>query len=214
MSTKIKSQLLDVKDNVISIWKDGKQKLSKLNWEGKVLWLMVIAAAVAVFVFQLTMLCSAFPDLGGRSYKKTVDQFVKAQFEGDSEKIVELLVPNYVPYIINHGKYESYDMIIYTNNYRLREELSTFRKKYGENYKISYKIQRVKDAGGADLAFYQSAYREVADITDAKLVTVKITFKGKGWQDDEGYYTDISLVKVGRSWYLELVDTEGSLFHP
>ena len=143
---------------------------------------IVLAVCVIVAVVLLVY------TLGGRSYKKTIDTFVTSQFAVDAQSIVELLPEK----VVDKALVDSLDQSL------------------GDDWKLSYKMTNVEDVTDDDLDDLKSNYEDInVKVSAAKTVEVEFTLKGD--ETEVSNSLEISVIKVDRSWYLDLY-TMGNLF--
>ena len=154
---------------------------------------------------------------GGRSYKKTIDLFVKYSVsEADVKMVFDKLIPSKViDYALEDaGQSRSdYRRDIKKANEDLQNNIKQIEKQYDvkwKNCKVSYEIVDVETLKGDDLADIKELYKEDIGlkVSGAKQVELEITIR----IDDDTEVTnsqDIDLVKVGRSWYLDMPSMGG-----
>ena len=163
-------------------------------------------------VVVVLLLLAAFMLFGGRSYKATIDQFVDAQFRADAAAIFNLIPDEYIDYTLEEEGYDRDDFndLLREVDKSIQDQLDTIKGYLGENWSVSYEIVRVEDIKGDTLKEFKKAYRtKDVKISEAKFAEVEITITVD--ERDASFWQDISLIKVGRSWYLD-VDSMGSLF--
>ena len=154
---------------------------AKKNREKGIVLAVCVIVAVVLLVYTL----------GGRSYKKTIDTFVTSQFAVDAQSIVELLPEKVV------------DKALEETGYSLDQSL-------GDDWKLSYKMTNVEDVTDDDLDDLKSNYEDInVKVSAAKTVEVEFTLKGD--ETEVSNSLEISVIKVDRSWYLDLY-TMGNLF--
>lgn len=176
---------------------DGKNKRIGII---AVILLIIVLVLVGIFLF------------GGRSYKGTIKKYVNASFDADAKKILDLMPKKMIEYAMaEEGQDpEDLDEIIDDMNEELQDQLDYLDEYLGEGWKNSYEIADEKTIKRDDLEDIKEAYED-ADIkvSAAKEVEIEITVKA---DDTESSNTmDITLIKVGRSWYLDIMSM-GNLF--
>lgn len=168
---------------------------------------MIAVAAVAVLVAAL------FVGLfGGRSYKKTVDKFITATFEADAESMFELLPEKMIDYALEEEGYDDdeLDEFIDEGNEELEYAIEQIERYYGEDWKISHKIINVEDVKERSLKRLKDDYEDVGvKVSGAKTIEIELTITAD--ETEASNSMEISVIKVGRSWYLDMVSM-GNLF--
>lgn len=169
---------------------------------------------IVVAIIGLVVISGAFWLFGGRSYKKTIKEYVNAQFNysQDSIKKVVKLFPEgmweqVVEQGINEGEFESEGEAIEFLEEQLKEANETLEEYYGEDFKYSYKITEEKDLSKKDIHEIEEDWEDMdvkleKEIKEGKEITIKVEVKladGENAVDNE---LDLQLVKVGRSWCL------------
>lgn len=168
---------------------------------------IILIAAIAVIAIALVAVV-----FGGRSYEKTIDKYVEATYEGDVETILELIPKKAMLYALEDEgyHYDELDEFIEDASEEMEYQLDRVKDYIGDNWKITHEIVYVEDILGDDLEYLQDDYEELdIDVSAAKNVKVGITIKVG--EDEYSNSMHVSVIKVGRSWYLDL-DSMGSLF--
>ena len=168
---------------------------------------IIAVAVVAVAVVLLGVFL-----FGGRSYKSTVEKYIDYQFDGNAEGIINLMPDKMLDYAMEQDGYAPSDLdeAIADMNDELQDQLDTLDSYFEEGWDISYKITDTEDVKGDDLDDIKDSYAD-ADIkvSAAKSVEVELTITSGETESSNSMYID--LVKVGRSWYLD-VASMGNLF--
>lgn len=168
---------------------------------------MIAVAVIVVLVIILGVVL-----FGGRSYKATVKKFVDATFDADAKAIVDLMPEEIITYALEQEGYESGELndFIDEGDEALQEQLDSLNGYLGEGWKISYNITDEEDVKGEDLDDVKDAYEDVdIKVSSAKNVEIVITVSGD--ETESSNTLDISLIKIGRSWYLDMMSM-GNLF--
>lgn len=160
---------------------------------------------IAVGVIAVVVIVLIVAIFGGRGYKATVDKYIDAQFDADAEAIVALIPDEVVACLLEDEGYEDdeLDDFIKEQNEYLWEQQDEIDSYLGKDWKVSYEILNVEDVTGEELDVLQQDYDRYIGITvsAAKIVKVELTVTAEEVESD--YATDVSVIKVGRSWYLE-----------
>ncbi|MCI7180563.1 MAG: zinc-ribbon domain-containing protein [Lachnospiraceae bacterium] len=168
---------------------------------------MIAVAVIAVIVIALV-----FTLFGGRSYKATVEKFVNAQFDADAEAIFELVPEKMIDYALEEEGYDEdeLDEFIEERNEELQDQLDYIERYLGEGWTVSHEILTVEDVTGDDLDDLKDDYEDI-DIKVSAAKTVEVELTVKSGETETSNSLDISLIKVGRSWYLDL-ESMGGIF--
>ena len=152
---------------------------------------------------------------GGRSYKKTVNMYMKASFEGDATTIFSLISSKMFDYGLEESGYERSDkrQIIKDTKESMKKDIERMESQTGikwKDIKKSYKITSVEKIKGYELDDLKDRYQEAGvKISAAKFVEVEVNIQTG---ETEGTNTiDLYLVKIGKSWYLE-PESMGSVY--
>lgn len=168
----------------------------------------IIAVGVVVIVV-IGILIALFK---GRGYEATVEKFIDAQFDADMEAIMDLIPEEVVDKALEEEGYDSkeVDKFVKEANEELQEAVGYLKIYLGDKFNVSSEILGDKDITGDDLDEIKEDYAKIGvKVSDAKEVNVKITVKAGELEEDKS--TEISVIKVGRSWYLD-VQNMGSIF--
>lgn len=175
------------------------------NDKNRKVGMIAVAVAVVVIIILGVVL------FGGRSYKATVEKFVDAQFDANAEAIFDLVPEKMIDYLLEQdGYYDDLDDVIDDTNETLQDLLDSLDSYLGEGWKISYEILDTEDIKGDDLDDIKDACEDAdVKVSAAKNVEIEITVKAD--ETESSNSMDVSLIKVGRSWYLDAMSM-GNLF--
>lgn len=177
----------------------NEKSTAKKNREKGIVLALCVIVAVVLLVYTL----------GGRSYKKTIDTFVTSQFAVDAQSIVELLPEKVVDKALEETGYSKTELVDEAND-SLKKQVDSLDQSLGDDWKLSYKMTNVEDVTGDDLNDLKSNYEDInVKVSAAKTVEVEFTLKGD--ETEVSNSLEISVIKVDRSWYLDLY-TMGNLF--
>lgn len=177
----------------------NEKSTAKKNREKGIVLALCVIVAVVLLVYTL----------GGRSYKKTIDTFVTSQFAVDAQSIVELLPEKVLDKELEETGYSKTELVEETNN-SLKKQVDYIDQYLGDDWKLSYKMTNVEDVTGDDLNDLKSNYEDInVKVSAAKTVEVEFTLKGD--ETEISNSLEVSVIKVDRSWYLDLY-TMGNLF--
>lgn len=161
---------------------------------------MIAVAAVAVILIILVFFL-----FGGRSYKKVVKEYVNAVYSADAKKFVSLVPDKVWDYTLEEEGYDKdeEDLLIEELEDTLWDSKYDVDDAMGENWKVSCAILADEDVTGRDLKEVKDAYKETeVKISGAKIVEAEITVTGEETEVSETQ--KIPVIKVGRSWYLDV----------
>lgn len=157
--------------------------------------LLVLVAAVVVFPKFI---------MSGQAEKKIIKEFVKAEMTGDAEKIIDIL-PEGVLEIAKTEGGMSRNELAEVMRKQFDSVIGTLESTYGEDWKYSYKINSIKKVSQEDLEDIKDMYSNdlelELDISEAKTAEVEINVSGN--QIENSNTLDVSLIKVGGTWYLD-----------
>ena len=177
----------------------NEKSTAKKNREKGIVLALCVIVAVVLLVYTL----------GGRSYKKTIDTFVTSQFAVDAQSIVELLPEKVLDKELEETGYSKTELVEETND-SLKKQVDSLDQSLGDDWKLSYKMTNVEDVTDDDLDDLKSNYEDInVKVSAAKTVEVEFTLKGD--ETEVSNSLEISVIKVDRSWYLDLY-TMGNLF--
>ncbi len=177
---------------------DAAPEVSRGNNKNRKIGIIAVAVAIALLIG----LCSAV--FGGRSYKATVNKYVKAQFAGDIEDIVDLMPKKVFNYVLEQEGYDKSQRkeFIQSGQAALSSYVAMIKGFYGEKMKVSHKITEAEAIKGDDLKELKSAYKEMGvKVSAAKEITVDITIKGNDMENTSS--SEFIDIKVGSSWYID-----------
>lgn len=170
----------------------------------------IIVIAAVVIVALLASFLFFGVGIGGRSYKKTIDQMVEAMNDGDLGEFVDLIPEDAIVYAMKQEGYEG----------SKKELLKEAEDLLGEDWEdalgsvagavvdVDYEIKDKEDIKGDDLDYIKEQYKEAdVKVSAAMKVNVKFTVKAFGLNNDTTQ--EVPLIKVGRSWYLDLASMGG-----
>lgn len=177
----------------------NEKSTAKKNREKGIVLALCVIVAVVLLVYTL----------GGRSYKKTIDTFVTSQFAVDAQSIVELFPEKVLDKGLEETGYSKTELVEETND-SLKKQVDYIDQYLGDDWKLSYKMTNVEDVTGDDLNDLKSNYEDInVKVSAAKTVEVEFTLKGD--ETEISNSLEVSVIKVDRSWYLDLY-TMGNLF--
>ena len=177
----------------------NEKSTAKKNREKGIVLALCVIVAVVLLVYTL----------GGRSYKKTIDTFVTSQFAVDAQSIVELLPEKVLDKELEETGYSKTELVDEAND-SLKKQVDSLDQSLGDDWKLSYKMTNVEDVTGDDLNDLKSNYEDInVKVSAAKTVEEEFTLKGD--ETEISNSLEVSVIKVDRSWYLDLY-TMGNLF--
>ena len=166
---------------------------------------IIAVAAAAVLVIILCMVI-----FSGRSCKSTVKIFVDASFTADAKDMLKVIPGKMVDYAIEQSDSSKAD---FTADLEESLESSTdyIEYIYGDDWKYSYKIISIDDVSSRELKSIREDYKDYdINVKAAKTAEIKMKISGDEYSD-EASSAVITLIKVGRSWYIDLQNSS-SLF--
>lgn len=150
----------------------------------------IVAVAAAVVIVLVVL-------LGGRnSYKSVALKFCNAMADENAKKIVALIPDDVVEAYCDLWSISEEDFVD-----TVQEEVEGA----GEEIQDSkFKIVGAEDYDTDDMESTQEGYRNYCDVTvkEGKTVTIEITN-----QDGDTNTTDIGVIKVGHTWYIDYLNS-------
>lgn len=172
-------------------------------------------------IIGLAVLCIAIIGIGvlifgGRSYKKVIDVYVKSSMSGKAKSIEKMykLLPEEVQDAEEQSYMENYsggkEEMMQELQEEYKEEYDKIEDIYGEGWRYSYKIVGEEEATRKEIREWKEDITnsdEVdvefnREIKEMKYITVEITLQSKDGKTEKTDSTRISVLKIGRSWYL------------
>ena len=164
--------------------------------------IFVAIAAVVLVVFVGNML------LGGRGYKKTIDMYMTASFEADAKTMFSLIPSKMLDYGLEESGYDSSDKrrLIKKIDDEMQSDIERVERSAGKKWKDikkSYNIVSVEKIKGYELDDIKDDYKDVGvKVSAAKFVEVEITVQMG--ETEATNSMDIQVIKVGKSWYMDI----------
>ena len=189
-----------VKTNTVAVSLPNKN-----NKDRKVGMIAVAAAAIIIIILGIFL-------FGGRSYKATIKKYVNATFDADAAELFSLIPKNMVDYMLEEDGYDRGDLddLFDQINDELEDQMDSLDSYLGEGWKADYEILFAEDIKGGDLDDIKDSYEDAdVKVSAAKEVEVEITVMLD--ETEISNSMDVSLIKVGRSWYLDVIKM-GSIF--
>lgn len=167
---------------------------------------------ITVAGMAVVLMIAAISLFGGRSYKATVEQYLNAQFEVDSETILKLLPKEMLAFVLESEGYDEkeQDQLIDKLNETIQVQVDSFERYFGEDWKVSFEILDTQDVSGGELEALKKDYGDInVKVSAAKTVSVRFTVTAD--EKKNSNTMDVSVIKVGRSWYLDM-ESMGNIF--
>ena len=165
---------------------------------------VIIAVMVILVIFII------FIVTGGRSFKKTYNEYIDAMIDGDSKKIVDLVHPSYINYLIENNKIRNKKDLIQ----RVQGKLDWYAqsaesRSEDKTYKYLPELRNISDMDESALPFYEITYGK-DKVKKAKKVNIYYIVYSQYHEELHTVHTElISFVKIGRKWYVgEIEDIE------
>ena len=172
------------------------KKIVNGNSKNKTVGVIVVAIVV------LVLLSGGFLLFGGRSYKKTVKEYVNAQFDcsQDSIKKIAKLFPEgmweqIVEQGMAEGEFESEGEVIEFLEEQLKDAHETLEEDLNK-----------KDIREIEEDWEDMGVTFEKEIKEGKEITIKVEIKSGDGENTVDNELDLELVKVGRSWCLAEFD--------
>lgn len=168
----------------------------------KKIGIAVVAAAVVV------VLIAAFSLMGGRSATATAEQMVDLVSNPSAEGIIDLLPEGLVETAMEETGYtraEVADEFMGVTD-ELRATMGVLDY-LGGDIKLSCKAVGTEDVDSNDLRYLKDQYDAMnVNASAAKTVNMEVRVQSEAYGLDETVPFEIPVIKVGRSWYINLAD--------
>lgn len=168
---------------------------------------------IAVAITVLVVVVGGFWLFSGRSYKKTVKEYVNAQVnfpKSFSKKIKELLPEGMWEEIIEN-EFESEEQAVNMLEEQMEEAYKTLEEHFGEGFKYSYQIVEEKDLSKKDIREIEEEWEDkdiepAKEVKEGKELTIKVEIKSADGEITVDNEQNLTVVKIGRSWYIAIFD--------
>lgn len=185
--------------------KAKKFDLSKININLKDRKTLIgLGAGVLVLIVLLVLLFS------GRSAKGTAEAFMDAMIDADSEAMFELVPDKVMDYLMEEEGMTKRDLkeMYEELDEELADTYEWMEDYYGGKLKITYEIVDEEDVDKDDLEDIKELYEEVdVKVKDAKVFEIKMTMKVGSHKETQNL--ELTVIKVGGSWYIDVNDIPG-----
>ena len=134
------------------------------------------------------------------------------QYTGNMGELVDLVPDEVWDHLLARDGYdeEDLDVMLAETTELAQDQLEAYDEYFGADWEVSYQILSAEDVDAEELAGLQERYEALGvDVSKAKTVEVEVTIQGS--KSETSDTMDISLMKSGRSWYLD-VQQLGGLF--
>nr|WP_302651557.1 zinc ribbon domain-containing protein [uncultured Agathobaculum sp.] len=156
---------------------------------------------IAVIAGVVVVLLAVWLLFGGRGYKDTVEDFFDACLDGDVQGIIELIPPDLIDNAMEQEGFSMGELASELGN-ELAGALS-----YGgallQDLDLDVDIVGDTDITGDDLQYIQEDY-ETYDVKVSKAKNVQVVVSLDAGMLSGSDDMEIPVIKVGRSWYLDL----------
>lgn len=159
-------------------------------------------AVVAIFLVIVVLVSNL---LGGGGYKKAVKNYMDVSFKGKADKIEKLAPKEYWDFIKKENKEFTVEELIKATEERSDATLKALEDKFGEKAKVKYKIIDKDKLSKRKLNKIKESIEDEFGI-NKKLVKaccqVDVELSVKGSKDEFEDETEMTLIKIGGSWYV------------
>ena len=158
-------------------------------------------AVVAIFLVIVILISNLF----GGGYKKAVKNYMDVSFKGKADKIEKLAPKEYWDFIKKENKEFTIEELIKATEEKSDATLKALENKYGEKVKVKYKIIDKDKLSKRKLNRIKESIENEFGI-NKKLVKaccqVDVELSVKGSKDKFEDETEMTLIKIGGSWYV------------
>ncbi len=163
----------------------------------------VAVAAVLVIILGIAI-------FGGRSCKATIKTFVDASFEADAKDMLSIIPGGMIDYALEQSGSSKADFTADLED-SLSYSTDYIEYIYGDDWKYSYKIISLDKVSSRELESIKADYEDYdVKVKAAKTAEIQIKLSGDDVSEETSSNV-ITLIKVGRSWYIDLQNSS-SLF--
>ena len=165
---------------------------------------------IAVAVAAVLVIILGIAIFGGRSCKATIKTFVSASFEADAKDMLSIIPGGMIDYALEQSGSSKADFTADLED-SLSYSTDYIEYIYGDDWKYSYKIISLDKVSSRELESIKADYEDYdVKVKAAKTAEIQIKLSGDD-VSEETSSTVITLIKVGRSWYIDLQNSS-SLF--
>ena len=166
----------------------------------------IVAAAVVVVVVVVAALAFGVFGLGGRSAEDTAKQAVEAGYSGDAQKVVDLMLPEYVDYYCEEYYGGDKAEMIEDMQDNLDDSLDNTDDSYGKGWTCTVEVKDVDEYDEDDDEYdnvrdYLRNY-DVSSKDIQGVASVEVEYSIEGPDDSYDSETTLTLVKEGNTWYV------------
>lgn len=169
--------------------------------------IVAIGAGIAAILILVIVGIAAFSVFTARSYKATIDQYIEASISADAEAILDLIPDDVIDYMMDEEGLDDdeLDEMIDDIEDELEDQLDKIEDYLDDDWKYSYEIVDTDDVTGKDLRELKETYEDCdVQISKAKTVEVEITIESESADFENSNTLEITVIKVGLSWYLDV----------
>lgn len=183
-----------------SLTMDNIKNITKNPNKNTIIGLSVIGV-VAITV--IIILCVV---LFGGAYKKPIDKVIKAYTTGEGKYYVETLydLQQEAQEETFVDKSKKYDTLEEYYDERMEQYNEQMTDRYGDGFKIKYKITKKKEASEKQLKSLRNALKEVydekVDVSAMYTLTLEVTWKGPDDEDEDDRV--VTVAKINGTWTL------------
>ena len=163
-----------------------------------------IAALAALIGVAAVVLILIFTG-GRRGAGETAEKFVTALFQGDGETMVELIPDGLLREMADEG-----DISLRQMKRQLAQQFCTRFEgvtDITEGMKVIATAQGERDFTRSDRRYILDYYDEMdVNVKDAKLVLVRFSIKAGGEALEPDDPVEVPVIRVGRSWYVDMTN--------
>ncbi len=172
--------------------------INKLLKEPKKLIIGLVAILVVV------ALIVGITSIASNAYTKAIDNYIAVTFEGKSKAIKNLAPKAYWEYLEDEEDETLDDMIEdYEDNWD--DTIDVLEDQFGDKIKVTYEIEDKDDLSKKKIEKINEALEDSYDFKEnsvKKGYKLDVEMKIKGSEDDDKTDSELTVVKIGGSWYL------------
>jgi hypothetical protein len=191
---------------------DGERTVESESAAGTRDKIKIISGMIAIAI--IIGIVASVISWAGKGYDRTAAKYLDAVYDADAQGVIELVPDEVVDYLLEDTGHDDLNGFIEEFTEVLQEYAdgmtSAYVKNYGDDGKISCKITGAADIKDDALDKVRAYYADMninIEISTAKTVIYDLTVKDKETKTSQTVSMCATVIKVGRTWYLDYFNT-------
>ena len=175
-----------------------------------------IVGAILVVLCIIGMIPTGSNNGGADNYEELSVEYFEAMYDQNVGLMLDFVPDKVISHALEKAGYSSEDKDLLVNEITemVKKSASLYDKLYGADWTTTCEYVGAKDLVGGDLEVIQNYYSDAGiDLTEAKRVTVKVTWLGEDRTEEYGFHLDkinpmdisMNVIKVNGLWYVDLL---------